>query len=154
LAFRLGILIYDNIYAKSREIKRILRLELPLTAAITGSDILRPPVPISASGAENGTGTGQFDMPRAIAVTSGFVFTVELANNRVHYSTATGSHLGIWGTKGSGAGEFNYPWGIEVTRDGGRVYTVEMYNRRVQYSCEDEEAVTPTSWGQVKALFR
>lgn len=84
---------------------------------------------------------------------NGNVFIAELANSRVQYFTATGSHLGMWGTKGSGPGEFDYPWGIAVSRTGERVYTAEMHNHRVQYFRESEPAVLPASLGRVKALF-
>jgi tripartite motif-containing protein 71 len=50
----------------------------------------------------------------------------------VHHSTATGSHLGWWGGRGSRPGQFYDPLGIAVAPNG-NVYVADAGNCRVQY---------------------
>jgi DNA-binding beta-propeller fold protein YncE len=72
----------------------------------------------------------------------------------IQYFTASGSYLGQWGRKGSGPGEFDWPYDIAVSPDGGRVYVTDAGNYRVQYFKQTNPAVAPTSLGRVKALFK
>ena len=51
---------------------------------------------------------------------------------RIHHATATGSHLGWWGGKGSRPGQFYDPLGIAVAPNG-NVYVADSGNCRVQY---------------------
>jgi sugar lactone lactonase YvrE len=51
--------------------------------------------------------------------------------DRVTVYTGDGRLLCQWGTTGSGDGQFDYPGGIAVGRDG-RVYVADQTNRRVQ----------------------
>lgn len=50
----------------------------------------------------------------------------------VRYYTPAGSRLGGWGSSGSGPGQFEQPYGIDVGPDG-TVYVADQYNNRVQY---------------------
>ncbi|UCH79178.1 MAG: NHL repeat-containing protein [Candidatus Coatesbacteria bacterium] len=77
--------------------------------------------------------------------------------NRNHYVerfAGSGSFIEAWGQRGSGPGEFEFPSGIAVSPTGERVYVADSGNDRIQYFNRNEPAVTPTSLGCVKALFR
>jgi hypothetical protein len=52
-------------------------------------------------------------------------------NQRIQHFTATGSFLGKWGTRGTGDGQFNDPWGVTVAPDG-TIYVADRGNQRVQ----------------------
>lgn len=79
---------------------------------------------------------------------------ITFGDDRVGHYTATGSFLDSWGEPGSGQGQFNAPEGIAVSPDGKRVYVADTGNNRIQYFNRNEPAVSPTSLGRVKALFR
>jgi DNA-binding beta-propeller fold protein YncE len=76
---------------------------------------------------------------------AGYAFCVAIAPNGnvyateavgddecVRYYTPTGSRLGSWGSYGSGPGQFDQPYGVDVGPDG-TVYVADQYNNRVQY---------------------
>jgi len=78
-----------------------------------------------------GTGDGQFDSPRGVAVApDGTVYVADSRNSRIHRFSATGTFLGTWGSPGSGDGQFIEPEGIAVAPDR-TVYTVD-FDGRVQ----------------------
>ena len=102
-----------------------------------------------------GTGNGQFRGPNGLAVTpDGTVFVSDNNNDRVQYFTPNGSFLGKWGTPGSGNGQFDGLWGLASSPSGVRLYVADAGNYRIQYFNRNKPAVTPTSLGRVKALFR
>jgi tripartite motif-containing protein 71 len=101
-----------------------------------------------------GSADGQFAYIGGLAFgPNGYLYVADLDNHRVQYFTADGSFLGKWGTRGSGPGEFYYPVGVAVAPNGD-VYVTEEGNCRVQYFRWSAPAVSPTSLGRVKALFR
>ena len=51
--------------------------------------------------------------------------------NRIQVFTKDGTFLRLWGTPGSGPGQFNSPYGIALGPDG-TVYVADRYNLRVQ----------------------
>ncbi len=53
-------------------------------------------------------------------------------NDRVQYFTSSGSYLGKWGSKGTGDGQFNLPWGVALAPDG-NAYVTDGWNHRIQY---------------------
>ncbi|MBC7262582.1 MAG: hypothetical protein H5T63_11300, partial [Chloroflexi bacterium] len=62
-----------------------------------------------------GTGDGQFNDPKGIAVDGqGNVYVVDTRNQRVQVFDGEGRYLRGWGWQGNGAGEFQEPWGIAV----------------------------------------
>ena len=78
-----------------------------------------------------GTGDGQFDTPRGVAVApDGTVYVADSGNSRIQRFSATGTFLGTWGSPGGDDGQFIEPQGIAVAPDG-TVYTVD-FDGRVQ----------------------
>ena len=102
-----------------------------------------------------GTADGQFHSPLGVAVRpGGNVYVVDILNNRVQYFTATGSFLAKLGSRGWENGEFVQPSYCAFSPDGQCLYVTDTMNYRVQYFRWSDPAVTPTSLGKVKALFR
>jgi DNA-binding beta-propeller fold protein YncE len=86
----------------------------------------------TCSGLSAGTGDGQFDTPRSIAVDSfDNVYVGEQGGNRVQKFSASGAFLTKWGSQGSGAGQFEGAQGVLASPDG-RIYVADGGNRRVQ----------------------
>ena len=90
-----------------------------------------------------GSGDGQFQWPRGIAVDgSGHVYVADTYNNRVQKFTSEGTFLTKWGSYGTGDGQFCHHEGIAV--DGsGNVYVADMYNHRIQRFAPDYPAPDP-----------
>jgi sugar lactone lactonase YvrE len=66
----------------------------------------------------------------------GNVLVVDALNHRVTTWSSDGKLLATWGSHGSGQGQFNVPWGVDVDRQG-RVYVVDWRNSRVQQLSSD-----------------
>jgi DNA-binding beta-propeller fold protein YncE len=70
--------------------------------------------------------------PRGLAVNStDSLYVVSGNSHRVLVYDTSYGYLGEWGSLGTGAGQFCYPWGI-VTDAAGRVYVSDMGNYRVE----------------------
>jgi hypothetical protein len=79
----------------------------------------------------SGTGDGQFDAPRGVAVgPGGFIYVVDTGNNRVQKFTDEGVFVAKWGTTGSGNTNFNNPRDVTVD-DSGNVWVTDKGNERV-----------------------
>ena len=66
-----------------------------------------------------GSGEGQFNKPRMIAVApSGDIYVTDSENGRVEVFSATGGFLSILGKKGTKAGEFSQPVSIAINTNG------------------------------------
>ena len=86
-----------------------------------------------------GSGAGEFRGPSGIAVDgNGAVWVTEFWNHRIQvrepdgrWRVAGGKAGGGAGARGSGAGEFIYPWGIAVDGNGA-VWVAEEGNHRIQ----------------------
>ena len=55
----------------------------------------------------------------------------DLGNHRIQVFSSSGTFLRMWGSRGSGDGQFFDPHGIAVD-DAGRVYVTDAGNNRVQ----------------------
>jgi len=89
------------------------------------------PVYVREWGSE-GTGAGQLEGPRGIAVDpSGMLFVADSRNNRVVKFDSTGALLGSWGTLGTGPGQFSYPTDVEADHSG-HIFVVDADNHRLQ----------------------
>ena len=102
-----------------------------------------------------GTGPGQFNFPRAVAVDAdGNVYVADSGNNRIVVFGPDGGFLREWGSTckldtgegcaNGGVGQFNEPWGIAVGADGS-VYVSDTWNHRIQKFTNDGQFVT--AWG-------
>ena len=85
-----------------------------------------------------GSGNGEFDQPRGLAVGArGRIYVAEKRNHRIQELGADGTFLRKWGrnggdgTPGNGDGEFNLPYGVAVARNG-HVFVADTLNNRIQ----------------------
>jgi predicted membrane-bound mannosyltransferase/DNA-binding beta-propeller fold protein YncE len=99
-----------------------------------------------------GTGEGQFQVPRGIAVAAdGSLYVVDSQNHRVQHLSPMGDVLHVWGSfadvaQGSApGGTFNDPWGIAVGPDGS-VYVADTWNHRIQKFTPDGQFLK--MWGK------
>jgi len=78
-----------------------------------------------------GNEIGVFDSPRSIAIGGGRVYVCDAENHRIQVFDMHGVPLVIFGTFGTGDGQFHRPEDIAV--DGsGNVYVADTYNQRIQ----------------------
>ncbi len=107
-----------------------------------------------------GTGDGQFDYPRGIAVSStGAVYIADTYNHRIQAFSRQGATPTptlperyrddrIWGTRGTGDGQFDDPCGVAVDH-GGNVYIPDLGNHRVQKFTSNGTYITQFGSSQV-----
>lgn len=95
------------------------------------SDVELPLVYLKTFG-ENGTGDGEFDTPRDVAIDGDYIYVTDSNNDRVQIWTraATPVFVDEFGSYGTGDGEFNSPWGIDI--DDSYIYVSDSSNNRVQ----------------------
>jgi hypothetical protein len=80
-----------------------------------------------------GSGDGQFNQPRGVAVdASGSIYVVDSDNHRVQKFGPTGNFLTKWGQYGTGNGHFNMPTQIAIHPSTGNLYVVDYKNNRVE----------------------
>jgi sugar lactone lactonase YvrE len=78
-----------------------------------------------------GTGPGQFDVPKAIALDRvGNVYVADWGNHRIQKFSPDGAVLGNFGTDGNGPGQIHLPSGVTVDRDG-NMYVSDSDNWRM-----------------------
>lgn len=94
------------------------------------------------------------DMGVAVAPDTGYVYVADTDNHRIQYFTGNGSFLGKFGSRGSGEGQFRQPSDVAFSTSGARLYVADTGNYRIQYFRWSPPAVSPSSLGRVKALFR
>ena len=86
----------------------------------------------ATTGCSPGSGPGQFNIPRGVAVdSSGNVYVADAGNNRVEKFTSAGTFITAWGSFGSGNGNFSTSRGVAVDSSG-NVYVADASNNRVQ----------------------
>lgn len=79
-----------------------------------------------------GTGQGQFQEPRGLAIgKDGSLFVVDSKNNRIQKFDPSGKFLSAFGSEGNEEGQFKDPCGVAVGPDG-NVYVADTWNHRVQ----------------------
>jgi DNA-binding beta-propeller fold protein YncE len=93
---------------------------------------------ISKSGAlvrefgRQGSGDGEFNEPRGVALTSGGdIVVIDSLNSRVQIFDTNGAFLTAFGRLGAGDGEFNEPTGVAVD-SAGTIVVADPRNRRIQ----------------------
>ena len=79
----------------------------------------------------NGSGELQFQTPRGIAIIGEVVYVAEYGGHRIHKLTTGGEFLGTFVQRGSDVGQFNGPWGINISPEG-KVYVSDRNNNRIQ----------------------
>jgi uncharacterized protein (TIGR03663 family) len=107
-----------------------------------------------------GSGTGQFNAPRDVAVArDGSLYVADTSNHRIQHVRADGTVLQVWGKfadvtqSEAPGGTFNEPWGIAVAPDG-TVYVADTWNHRVQhFSATGEFLGMFGTFGQGEAAF-
>ncbi len=79
-----------------------------------------------------GSGNGQFEQPRDVAVDSnGDVWVADTDNNRVEEFSSTGEYIKKFGSEGTGNGQFKQPAGIAVAANGD-LWVTDSLNDRVE----------------------
>ena len=97
-----------------------------------------------------GTGPGEFESPRDVAVApNGDVYVADTGNGRVQYFAADGSFKGMWEIAPTSDGEFGPPVSLAVASDG-TVYVAAIYD----YTKPTVQYFTPTGtllgkWGSL-----
>ena len=87
----------------------------------------------SGSLAENGEKPGQFNTPEGI-IASHFthhIYVADRGNNRIQVLNPDLTSFLVFGSKGSGEGQFDEPWGLAIDSDE-FLYVVDSKNHRIQ----------------------
>jgi len=88
-----------------------------------------------------GSGDGQFNFPRGIAIDSaGNLYVADSTNHRIQVFDTSGTFLTKWGSLGIGEGEFNNPVGIAESS----IYVADFNNHRIQKFSEPQLAIGGT----------
>ena len=100
---------------------------------------------------QTGSGAGQFQSPRSIALAAdGSIYVADSRNNRIQHLTATGEEINSWGSYAdvsqgeAPGGTFNEPWGVAVAPNG-NVYVMDTWNYRIQKFNSDGKFLS--MWG-------
>ena len=112
----------------------------------------------------SGSGDGQFDRPRGIALVGDIMYVADRDNNRVQKLTITGEYIGQFGGEGSGEGQLSYPRGIAY--DGNDyIMVLDRGNQRVAVfaldgtfirtiNCDDSIYIAVDSDGHIHVPLR
>ena len=118
------------------------------TKAPGGTSTNVPPPVFSSSFGSEGTSSGHFKSPVSDAVdSSGDVWVADEGNYRAQKFSSSGSVLGAYGSKGSGADQFGEAWGIAVNQTTGNVYVSDSSNNRIVELNSSGAFVEAIGWG-------
>ncbi|OGC05437.1 hypothetical protein A2230_07045 [candidate division WOR-1 bacterium RIFOXYA2_FULL_36_21] len=85
--------------------------------------------------------SNQLENPYKIAVSNGYIYSVDTANNQIKKFDSSGNLLIAYGSFGSEAGQFNQPQGIAVDSNG-YIYIVDTGNQRIQKLFDDGKTIS------------
>jgi DNA-binding beta-propeller fold protein YncE len=129
---------FEKVYEdKENRYGKLVIYKVPdsLPASLEGKDFSEPPVTAFEGG--RGTGKGQFDTPRGLALDSlGNIFVADTNNGRIEKFSPGGVFIATMGRQGIGYGEFGEPNGIAIDR-AGNIYVSEGSNHRIQKLAPD-----------------
>jgi sugar lactone lactonase YvrE len=90
-------------------------------------------------------GIGEITVPRSVAIgADGTIYVINAGAWRIELYTKKGTHVGGWGSHGSGPGQFEQPYGLTVA-PWGDVYVTDVVLHRVQRF--NQAGVLLGSWG-------
>ena len=113
-----------------------------------GTSVAAPPPVFSISLGSEGSGNGQFKRPVGIATDAGgHVLVDDRENDRIEKFSATGAFEGAYGSKGSGAGQFEGAWDLAVNENTGNVYLGDSWNNRIDEFNSAGVFVETFGWG-------
>lgn len=93
------------------------------------------------------SGMAQLSEPKGVALDAqaGRLYVADSQRHRIQVlDVANGAVLASWGSQGSGAGQFQEPWGVAVG-PGGAVYVADTWNHRIQKFDRDGKFLA--QWG-------
>jgi YD repeat-containing protein len=118
------------------------------TKAPGGTSEMVAPLSYSLAFGSEGSGSGQFVDPQAVAVdATGNVWADDRGNSRIEKLSSTGTFIGAYGSKGTGALQFSSPWGIAVSQTTGNVYIGDTGNNRIEVLSSSGAFVEVIGWG-------
>ncbi|MBX7258732.1 MAG: hypothetical protein K1Y02_20390, partial [Candidatus Hydrogenedentes bacterium] len=92
-----------------------------------------------------GSGDGQFDQPRGLAVDSqGFIYIADSRNKRIQKLDSRGVFVAKWGGQGGGPGQFWMPIGVSIDSSG-TVGVVDLFQERIQLFTSEGQFIR--QWG-------
>jgi DNA-binding beta-propeller fold protein YncE len=93
-----------------------------------------------------GEGVGEFNRPQSIAVIGEELFVADAVNHEIDVFATDGTFRRSLSAPGTAPGDLNYPYGLDVTRDG-QLLVTEFGNNRVQI-LDPQTGQTHGTWGQ------
>ena len=129
--------VYDD---KENRYHKLAIYQVPASVPpnLTSIDLSEPPV--SAFQGGKGTGKGQFDDPRGLAVDNiGNIFVADTGNGRIEKFSPNGTYITSIGTKG-GYGQLGEPNGIAIDR-AGNIYVADVSTHSVRKLTPDGKPI-------------